>query len=304
MSFVVASCWFPYWSSTRRSRCPMARGSPTPLSASRVNASGGSACFDRARMLLAVDVGNTQTHLGMWRGEELVEHWRFATMRDATADELATVLVGLLALRKLSLDDVSGTVVSSVVPQHSHEYGELGTRYLGSALQVIGPGVKTGIPIRTENPHETGPDRLVNAVAAYDRVGAACVVVDFGTTINYDIVSAEGELLGAIFTPGVEISIQALAQRTARLPPIEIEPPSELIGRTTVAAIRSGIVYGFAGQVDAIVGRLREEMADEITAIATGGLAHTIVPFCDQIDETDDLLTLTGLRLIWERNRA
>ncbi|MEA2436404.1 MAG: type pantothenate kinase [Thermoleophilaceae bacterium] len=254
-------------------------------------------------MLLAIDVGNTQTHLGMFRGEELVEHWRFATVRDATADELATVLVGLLALRKLSLDDVSGAVVSSVVPQLSHEYGEVGPRYLGDALQVIGPGVKTGIPIRTENPHETGPDRLVNAVAAYDRVGAACVVVDFGTTINYDIVSAEGELLGAIFTPGVEISIQALAQRTARLPPIEIEAPSELIGRTTVAAIRSGIVYGFAGQVDAIVGRLREEMGDEITAIATGGLAHTIVPFCDQIDETDDLLTLTGLRLIWERNR-
>jgi type III pantothenate kinase len=255
-------------------------------------------------MLLAIDVGNTQTHLGMFRESDLVEHWRFATVRDSTADELATVLVGLLALRGLTLDDVDGAVVSSVVPQLSHEYGELSQRYLHGTMGVIGPGMKTGIPIRTENPHETGPDRLVNAVAAYDRFGSACVVVDFGTTINYDIVSAEGELLGAIFTPGVEISIQALAQRTARLPPIEIEPPSELIGRTTVAAIRSGIVYGFAGQVDAIVGRLREEMGEEITAIATGGLANTIVPFCDQIDETDDLLTLTGLRLIWERNRS
>jgi type III pantothenate kinase len=273
------------------------------LRASRVSASSGSACFDRGLMLLAIDVGNTQTHLGMFRDQELVEHWRFATVRDSTADELATVLVNLLALRGLSLGDVDGAVVSSVVPQLSHEYDEVSRRYLGGTLTVIGPGVKTGIPIRTENPHETGPDRLVNAVAAYERVGAACVVVDFGTTINYDIVSADGELLGAIFTPGVEISIQALAQRTARLPPIEIEAPSELIGRTTVAAIRSGIVYGFAGQVDAIVGRLREEMGDEITAIATGGLAQTIVPYCDQIDETDDLLTLTGLRLIWEKNR-
>jgi type III pantothenate kinase len=254
-------------------------------------------------MLLAIDVGNTQTHFGMFRGAELVEHWRFATERDATADEVTSMLVNLLGLRGLSLSDVDGAVVSSVVPSLSHEYGQVSDRYLDGMLTVIGPSVKTGMPIRTENPHETGPDRLVNAVAAYDRVGAACVVVDFGTTINYDIVSAEGELLGAIFTPGVEISIQALAQRTARLPPIEIEPPSELIGRTTVAAIRSGIVYGFAGQVDAIVGRLREEMDDEITAIATGGLANTIVPFCDQIDETDDLLTLTGLRLIWERNR-
>jgi type III pantothenate kinase len=253
-------------------------------------------------MLLAVDVGNTQTHLGMFRDEELVEHWRFATVRDATADELATVLVGLLALRKLSLDDVSGAVVSSVVPQLSHEWAELGTRYLDGMLKVIGPGVKTGIPIRTENPHETGPDRLVNAVAAYDRVGGACVVVDFGTTINYDIVSADGELLGAIFTPGVEISIQALAERTARLPPIDIEPPSELIGRTTVAAIRSGIVYGFAGQVDGIVERVRDELGEGTRAIATGGLAEFIVPYCESIDETDDLLTLTGLRLLYERN--
>jgi type III pantothenate kinase len=254
-------------------------------------------------MLLAVDVGNTQTHLGMFRGDELLQHWRFATVRDMTGDQLAVMMVGLLGLRGLGLGDVDGVVVSSVVPQLVHEYERLSRRYLECELVMVGPGVRTGIPIRTESPHEVGPDRLVNAVAAYERTGSACVVVDFGTTINYDIVSHAGELLGAIFTPGVEISIQALAERTARLPPIDIEPPSELIGRTTVAAIRSGIVYGFAGQVDGIVGRLRDELGDGITTIATGGLANVIAPFCEQIDETDDLLTLTGLRLIWERNR-
>jgi type III pantothenate kinase len=254
-------------------------------------------------MLLAVDVGNTQTHIGMFRGAELIEHWRFATRRESTGDELAITLVSLLGLRGHVLGDVDGAIVSSVVPQLAHEYEYVSERYFAGTLAVVGPHLRTGIPIRTENPHESGPDRVVNAVAAYDKVGGQCVVVDFGTTINYDIVSGDGELLGAIFTPGVEISIEALAARAARLPKVDIEPPRELIGRSTVAAIQSGIVYGFAGQVDGIVGRLREEMGDDLTAIATGGLAGSIAPFCDQIDETDDLLTLTGLRLIWERNR-
>ncbi len=255
-------------------------------------------------MLLAIDVGNTQTHVGMFRDNDLVEHWRFATRRESTGDELATVLVSLLSLRNLALADIDGAAVASVVPQLAHEYEHVSERYFAGTLMVVGPGVRTGMPIRTENPHEVGADRLVNAVAAYERVGAACVVVDFGTTINYDIVSDDGELLGAIFTPGVEISIEALARRAARLPNVDIEPPRELIGRSTVASIQSGVVYGFAGQVDGIVGRLREHMGDDITAIATGGLAGSIAPFCDQIDETDDLLTLTGLRLIWERNRG
>jgi type III pantothenate kinase len=254
-------------------------------------------------MLLAVDVGNTQTHIGMFRDGALVEHWRFATVRESTADELATVLVGLLELRGLALKDIDGAIVSSVVPQLVHEYDGVSERYLGGVVKIVGPGLKSGIPIRTENPHEVGADRLVNAVAAYEHVGAACIVVDFGTAITYDVVSADGELLGAIISPGVEISMEALSERAARLPKVELEEPKELIGRSTQASIQSGVIYGFAGQVDGIVGRLRRELGVEATSIATGGLATSIAPFCEEIDEVDDLLTLTGLRLIWERNR-
>jgi type III pantothenate kinase len=254
-------------------------------------------------MLLAVDVGNTQTHLGMFRDDALVEHWRFATVRESTADEVASVLVGLLHLRGLTLEDVSAAIVSSVVPQLVHEYQQVGERYLGGNLLVVGPGLRSGIPIRTERPHEVGADRLVNSVAAYDRVGSACIVVDFGTAITYDVVSADGELLGAIISPGIEISLEALSERAARLPRVELEAPPELIGRNTETSIQSGVIYGFAGQVDGIVGRLRQELGVEARAIATGGLASSIAPFCEEIDEVDDLLTLTGLRLLWERNR-
>jgi type III pantothenate kinase len=254
-------------------------------------------------MLLAVDVGNTQTHIGMFRDGSLVEHWRFATVRESTSDELATVLVGLLELRDLALRDVDAGIVSSVVPQLVHEYDRVSERYLGGVVKLVGPSLKSGIPIRTENPYEVGADRLVNAVAAFDHVGGACIVVDFGTAITYDVVSAEGELLGAIISPGVEISMEALSERAARLPKVELEKPKELIGRSTQASIQSGVIYGFAGQVDGIVARVREELGVEATTIATGGLASSIAPFCEEIDEIDDLLTLTGLRLLWERNR-
>jgi type III pantothenate kinase len=254
-------------------------------------------------MLLAVDVGNTQTHIGMFRDGDLVEHWRIATVRESTGDELATVLVGLLELRELGLRDVDGAIVSSVVPQLVHEYETLSDRYLGGVLRVVGPSLKSGIPIRTENPHEVGADRLVNAVAAYARVQSACIVVDFGTAITYDAVSAEGELLGAIISPGVEISMEALSERAAKLPKVELEKPKELIGRSTQASIQSGVIYGFAGQVDGIVHRVREELGVEAHTIATGGLAMAIAPYCEEIDEVDDLLTLTGLRLLWEMNR-
>jgi type III pantothenate kinase len=253
-------------------------------------------------MLLAIDAGNTQTQIGVFRGDELVEHWRLATDREATADKLATVLASLLGLRGLGLEDVDAAVVSSVVPVLGHEYEEVSERYLGGVLQLVGPELKIGMPIRVDNPHEVGADRLVNAVAAYEHCGGACIVVDFGTTINYDVVSPKGEFLGGIFAPGVEISIEALAQRAARLFQVDLEPPEQVIGKNTAAAIRSGVIYGFAGQVDTIIRKVREELGEEATAIATGGLARPIVPFCEEIDESDDLLTLTGLRLIWERN--
>jgi type III pantothenate kinase len=254
-------------------------------------------------MLLAVDVGNTQTHVGLFREEELLEHWRFHTSRTATADELAVVLGGLLRLRDSALRDVEAIVVSCVVPALAQEYDEARKRYFGGRGALVGPHLKTGMPIRIDDPRELGADRLVNAIAAYERVGAPCIAVDFGTAINYDVVSGSGEYLGGVISPGVEISIEALTQRAAALPKVRLEAPRAAIGKGTREAIQSGVIYGYAGQVDGIVARLREELGDEATAIATGGWGQVIGPHCEQIDELDDLLTLKGLLIIWARNR-
>jgi type III pantothenate kinase len=253
-------------------------------------------------VLLVVDVGNTQTHLGAFRGDELVHDWRFATVRDSTADELGAVLRNLLALRGMAFADISASIVSSTVPQLRPEWTAMAARYLGHQMPLVGPGLRTGMPIRYDNPREIGPDRLVNAVAGYDKVGGPCVIVDFGTAVTHDVVSADGEYLGGVIFPGVEISLEALSERAAALPRIELIEPRTLIGKSTVDAIRSGVLFGFAGMVDSILARLREQLGAETKAIATGGLAELVVPYCDGLDVVDDLLTLTGLRLIHERN--
>ena len=253
-------------------------------------------------MLLAVDVGNTQTHLGVFDGTRLVEHWRLATEAEATADELAVMVASLLRLRQIELGAIDASIVSTVVPRLGPEYWRMCERNLTNACLMVGPNLKTGMAIKIDNPHELGADRLVNAVAAYDKVGGACVAVDFGTSSNFDAVSAAGEYLGGVIAPGVEISMEALTERTAKLPRIDLGEPNSAIGKNTQAAIQAGVVYGFAGMIDGIARRLAGELGDATTFIATGGLAGAIVPFCETIDEVDDLLTLTGLRLVYERN--
>jgi type III pantothenate kinase len=253
-------------------------------------------------LLLAVDVGNTQTVLGLYDGERLAEHWRVSTEAERTGDELGVVVGQLLELRDLGFEDVGGVCLSSTVPPLVRAYEEFARDYATAPLLVLGPGTRTGIPISYDDPREVGPDRIANAVAARERYGAPCIVVDFGTSTNFDIVSAAGEYVGGVLAPGIEISMEALFARAARLVKVDFSAPPSVIGKTTVAGLQSGMVYGFAGQVDGIVKRVRGEVGETAPVIATGGLAELIAPHAETIDTVDPFLTLEGLRLVWGRN--
>ena len=247
-------------------------------------------------MLLAVDVGNTQTVYGVFDDSRLAEHYRVATERRTTSDELYVLISALL-----DLDVVDGVCLSSTVPALVREYEGFADR-AGLPTLVLGPGVSTGIALRYDDPREIGPDRIANAVAVKERYGSPSVVVDFGTSTNFDVVSSDGEYVGGVLAPGIEISMDALFARAARLFRVDFTPPPTVIGKTTQTALQSGLVYGFAGQVDEIVTRIRDELGEPARAIATGGLAELVAPHSRTLERVDPFLTLEGLRLVYSRN--
>lgn len=253
-------------------------------------------------MLIAIDVGNTQTVVGLFVGDELVDSWRLSTVSERTADEYRLFLAGLLRQDGYELDDVDGVALSSVVPTAKQAMIEVAENLVEGPLVVVGPGVRTGLPINIDNPREVGADRVVNSVAAASKYGTPVVVVDFGTATNMDVVDGSGAYVGGVIAPGLEISQSALIDATAALRRVDLVPPRATVGKNTVEAIQSGLLYGHAGLVDGIVDRILNEMEGAPAVVATGGLASTIVPYCRTVDRVDDTLTLDGLRLVYEMN--
>lgn len=254
-------------------------------------------------MLLAVNVGNTNTVLGVFRGAELEHQWRTSTETERTADELAVLFGGLLEQADLSFSNqITGVVISSVVPTSTGALRDMVERYFNFPPVIVEPGTKTGMPILTDNPRELGADRVVNALAAFNRYGGPCIVIDFGTATTYDAVSEKGEFLGGAIAPGLQTKNASLSRETARLPQVELKAPRTAIGKNTVDAIQSALIFGTAAEADGMIERMRKEFGGDATVVATGGLAPLIIPHCQFVDEHDPWLTLEGLRLVFERN--
>jgi type III pantothenate kinase len=256
-----------------------------------------------ARMLLTIDVGNTNTVLGVFRGEELIANWRLTTARLQTVDEYGVLTRNLFTLAGLDGASISGVIISSVVPPVNWTIGEMARIYFGHKALFVEPGIKTGMAVLVDNPLEVGADRIVNGVAAFHKYGGPCIVVDFGTAITFDVISARGEYLGGVIAPGLGISSEALFARAAKLPRVEIKDPGKVIGTNTVTHMQSGLYYGAIDMVDGILTRMKAELKTQATVVATGGQAKLVASGSKQIQHTDEFLTLMGLRLIWDKNQ-
>ncbi|HEY9061967.1 MAG TPA: type III pantothenate kinase [Pseudobacteroides sp.] len=255
-------------------------------------------------MILVMDVGNTNITIGMYDGKKLLNHWRMGTDREKTSDEFGMFMMSLFSNDKLDINNIDAVIMASVVPPIMYSLEHAIRKYLKKEPILVGPGIKTGINIKYENPREVGADRIVNAVAAIEIYGGPIIVVDFGTATTFCAISSKGDYLGGVICPGIKVSLEALFQKAAKLPRIELVKPENVIGRTTIGNMQSGIIYGYIGQVDYIVKRMKKEMKEEnVKVVATGGLARLIASESETIDEINGLLTLEGLRIIHERNK-
>jgi type III pantothenate kinase len=254
-------------------------------------------------MLFTIDVGNTNTVLGVFRGEELVANWRLTTAREQTVDEYGVLTRNLFTLAGLDRDAITGVIISSVVPPVNWTLAEMARVYFGKKALFVELGVKTGMAVLVDNPSEVGADRIVNGVAAFHKYGGPCIVVDFGTAITFDAISAKGEYLGGVIAPGLGISSEALFARAARLPRVEIKDPGKVIGTNTITHMQAGLYYGAVDMVDGMLARMKKELGESVKVVATGGQARLVAKGSKHIEHTDDFLTLTGLRLIWEKNQ-